>query len=49
MQYIQPDGTKRFAKDSRREGCFNPVGGMEALRKALAHRHCRRLRHRRYH
>jgi antirestriction protein ArdC/phage/plasmid primase-like uncharacterized protein len=31
MQYIQEDGTKRFAKDSRKEGCFHPVGGMEAL------------------
>lgn len=36
MQYIQPDGVKRFAKDSRREGCFHPVGGMDALRKAPA-------------
>jgi phage/plasmid primase-like uncharacterized protein len=36
MQYIQPDGVKRFAKDSRREGCFNPVGGMDSLKKAPA-------------
>ena len=36
MQYIAPDGSKRFAKDSRREGCFHPVGGMDALRKAPA-------------
>lgn len=31
MQYIQENGTKRFAKNSRKEGCFHPVGGMEAL------------------
>ncbi|MDR1519979.1 MAG: DUF5710 domain-containing protein, partial [Planctomycetota bacterium] len=36
MQYIQPDGVKRFAKDSRREGCFNPVGGIYGLHKAPA-------------
>lgn len=34
MQYIQEDGTKRFAKDSRKDGCFHPVGGMEALAAA---------------
>jgi antirestriction protein ArdC/phage/plasmid primase-like uncharacterized protein len=34
MQYIQDDGTKRFAKDSRKEGCFHPVGGMEAVATA---------------
>ena len=27
MQYIQPDGTKRLASGSRKEGCFHPVGG----------------------
>ncbi|GAL27769.1 DNA primase [Vibrio variabilis] len=27
MQYIQEDGTKRFARDSRKEGCFHVVGG----------------------
>jgi putative DNA primase/helicase len=27
MQYIQANGTKRFAKDSRKEGCFHIVGG----------------------
>ena len=27
MQYIQEDGTKRFAKNSRKEGCFHVVGG----------------------
>ena len=31
MQYIQENGTKRFAKNSRKEGCFHPVGGMDAL------------------
>lgn len=36
MQYIQEDGTKRFAKDSRKEGCFHPVGGMEAVAAAPA-------------
>ena len=34
MQYIQEDGTKRFAKDSRKEGCFHVVGGMDGLTKA---------------
>ncbi|MDR3077770.1 MAG: DUF5710 domain-containing protein [Planctomycetota bacterium] len=36
LQYIQKDGGKRFAKNSRREGAFHPVGGMEELRKAPA-------------
>lgn len=36
MQYIQEDGQKRFAKESRKEGCFHAVGGMEALSKAPA-------------
>ena len=31
MQYIQENGTKRFAKDSRKEGCFHVVGGMDEL------------------
>jgi antirestriction protein ArdC/phage/plasmid primase-like uncharacterized protein len=26
IQYIKPDGTKRFAKDSRKHGCFHVVG-----------------------
>jgi antirestriction protein ArdC/phage/plasmid primase-like uncharacterized protein len=34
MQYIQEDGTKRFAKDSKKEGCFHPVGGFEAVAAA---------------
>lgn len=36
MQYINEDGTKRFAKDSKKEGCFHVVGGMEALEAAPA-------------
>lgn len=36
MQYIQEDGTKRFAKESRKEGCFHVVGGMESLAAAPA-------------
>jgi phage/plasmid primase-like uncharacterized protein len=34
MQYIGDDGTKRFAKDSRKEGTFHVLGGMDALKKA---------------
>lgn len=34
MQYIQEDGTKRFAKESKKEGCFHPVGGMAAVAAA---------------
>lgn len=33
-QYIQKDGTKRFAKDGRKEGCFHPLGGLDALAAA---------------
>jgi putative DNA primase/helicase len=37
MQYIQEDGTKRFAKESRKEGCFHVVGGgLSELAKAPA-------------
>jgi putative DNA primase/helicase len=36
MQYIQEDGTKRFAKDARKEGCFHAVGGLDALARAPA-------------
>jgi antirestriction protein ArdC/phage/plasmid primase-like uncharacterized protein len=36
MQYIRDDGTKRFAKDSRKEGCFHAIGGMDELAKAPA-------------
>lgn len=31
VQYIAEDGTKRFAKDSRKEGCFHVLGGLERL------------------
>jgi putative DNA primase/helicase len=31
VQVIAADGTKRFAKGSRKTGCFHPVGGFEAL------------------
>src|ERR1700736_1669758 len=36
IQYIKEDGTKRFAKDSRKHGCFHVVGAAnaaEALQK----------------
>ncbi len=36
IQYIKEDGTKRFAKDSRKHGCFHVVGapnGAAALQK----------------
>jgi putative DNA primase/helicase len=36
MQFIQANGTKRFTKDSRKAGCFHPVGGFEALAVAPA-------------
>ena len=35
-QYIQEDGTKRFAKGARKEGCFHVIGGMSELSKAPA-------------
>lgn len=31
IQYIGDDGTKNFAKDSRKEGCFHVIGGLEKL------------------
>jgi phage/plasmid primase-like uncharacterized protein len=34
VQYIREDGTKRFAKDSRKEGCFHVVGGFKRLEAA---------------
>ena len=34
MQYIQEDGTKRFPKGGKKEGCFHVVGGTDALAKA---------------
>ena len=36
MQYIKEDGTKRFAKNSRKEGCFHVLGGLNALAAAPA-------------
>ncbi|MDD5706000.1 MAG: zincin-like metallopeptidase domain-containing protein, partial [Kiritimatiellae bacterium] len=36
MQYIQEDRTKRFAKDSRKHGCFHVVGGLDALESVPA-------------
>lgn len=35
-QYIQQDGTKRYATDGRKEGCFHPLGGMDAVAAAPA-------------
>ena len=34
IQYISDDGTKNFAKDSRKEGCFHVLGGLEKLADA---------------
>lgn len=35
MLYVRKDGSKRFAKDSRKEGCFHIVGeGLDELAKA---------------
>lgn len=34
VQYISEDGTKRFAKDSRKEGCFHVLGGLAKLADA---------------
>jgi phage/plasmid primase-like uncharacterized protein len=31
LQTIYEDGTKRFVKDSRKEGCFHVIGGLQAL------------------
>jgi len=31
IQYIRADGTKRFAKNARKEGCFHVVGGLSSL------------------
>lgn len=35
-QYIQDDGTKRYAKDSHKEGCFHVVNGGKTPEEALA-------------
>lgn len=34
MQYINEEGRKRFAKNSRKEGCFHVVGGLDSLSHA---------------
>lgn len=34
VQYIAEDGTKRFAKDSKKEGFFHVLGGLEKLSDA---------------
>ena len=34
LQYIQEDGTKRFAKGSKKEGCFHAIYGENALKQA---------------
>ena len=36
VQYINEEGTKRFAKDSRKEGCFHVIGGLDKLAEAPA-------------
>jgi len=36
MQYIREDGSQRFAKNSRKEVCFQVVVGLDALAKAPA-------------
>lgn len=36
LQTIEANGSKRFAKDSRRDGCFHAVGGLDALARAPA-------------
>lgn len=33
-QYVNNDGRKRFAKNSRKEGCFHPIGGFDGLADA---------------
>lgn len=36
MQFISKDGAKRFAKNSRKEGCFHALGGLDAIERAPA-------------
>lgn len=36
MQFISNNGTKRFAKNSRKEGCFHALGGLDAIECAPA-------------
>ena len=36
-QYIREDGSKRFAADGKKEGCFHPIGGkLDSLSKGQA-------------
>jgi phage/plasmid primase-like uncharacterized protein len=34
LQYIQPDGSKRFSRNARQAGCCHPVGGWSAVAQA---------------
>jgi phage/plasmid primase-like uncharacterized protein len=34
MQYIQEYGTKRFAKNNHKEGCFHTICGLDAMAMA---------------
>ncbi len=34
VQYINEDGTKRFAKEARREGSFHPIDGFSQIQKS---------------
>lgn len=36
IQFIHEDGTKRFAKNSRVEGCFHAIGGIDKLKNSPA-------------
>jgi phage/plasmid primase-like uncharacterized protein len=46
VQYIKEDGTKRFAKDSRKQGCFHVIDagergrGFAKARKLAGDRDC---------
>lgn len=35
LQFIKPDGSKRFLKDGRSKGCYHPIGGQVADKNAL--------------
>ena len=45
-QYIQDDGTKRFAKGTRKEGCFHAIGGLGNLGQGPGHHRRGRVRDR---
>ncbi len=36
VQYVNEEGVKRFAKNSRKEGCFHALGGLSAIALAPA-------------